>query len=52
MVLSKTWQTWIVLPELQISRLGSGKVSTEMFVRYQRSEKALMLSLLEMVIHF
>ncbi|PTQ55538.1 MAG: DNA polymerase IV [Candidatus Carbobacillus altaicus] len=32
-------------------RLRSGKFSTELFARYQRSEQALLLAMMEMVIH-
>ena len=46
----RTLQTRIGTLTLQIPRLRNGKFSTEMFVRYQRSEQALMLSLMEMVI--
>ena len=46
----RSLQTRIGTLTLQIPRLRNGKFSTEMFVRYQRSEQALMLSLMEMVI--
>lgn len=35
---------------LRVPRLRNGKFSTEMFARYQRSEQALILSLMEMVV--
>jgi putative transposase len=37
--------------ELQVPRLRSGSFSTELFERYQRSEQALVLALMEMVIN-
>jgi len=37
--------------ELQVPRIRNGEFSTEVFQRYQRSEKALVLSLLEMVVN-
>ena len=46
----RSLQTRVGTLTLQIPRLRNGKFSTEMFVRYQRSEQALMLSLMEMVI--
>jgi putative transposase len=46
----RTLQTRVGTLTLQIPRLRSGRFSTELFVRYQRSEQALMLSLMEMVI--
>ena len=46
----RTLQTRVGTLTLQIPRLRNGKFSTEMFVRFQRSEQALMLSLMEMVI--
>jgi putative transposase len=36
---------------LRMPRLRSGKFSTEMFARYQRSEQALVLAMMEMVIN-
>ena len=36
---------------LRIPRLRNGKFSTEMFARYQRSEQALVLAMMEMVIN-
>src|SRR5690606_3919992 len=36
---------------LHVPRFRDGKFSTELFARYQRSEKALVLSLMEMVVH-
>lgn len=36
---------------LRVPRLRDGKFSTELFARYQRSEQALVLSLMEMVIN-
>jgi len=36
---------------LRIPRLRDGKLSTEMFARYQRSEQALVLAMMEMVIN-
>lgn len=36
--------------ELHIPKLRNGHFSTELFARYQRNERALMLSLMEMVI--
>jgi putative transposase len=36
---------------LRIPRLRDGKFSTEMFARYQRSEQALVLAMMEMVIN-
>lgn len=35
---------------LHVPRLRNGKFSTDMFMRYQRSEQALILSLMEMVV--
>ena len=46
----RTMQTRVGTLTLQIPRLRSGRFSTELFVRYQRSEQALMLALMEMVI--
>ena len=46
----RTLQTRVGTLTLQIPRLRNGRFSTELFVRYQRSEQALMLSLMEMVI--
>ena len=46
----RTLQTRVGTLTLQVPRLRNGKFSTEMFVRFQRSEQALMLSLMEMVI--
>lgn len=37
--------------ELQIPRVRDGGFSTEMFGRYQRSEQALVLALMEMVVN-
>jgi transposase-like protein len=37
--------------ELTVPRIRNGEFSTEIFQRYQRSEKALVLSLLEMVVN-
>lgn len=37
--------------ELQVPRFRDGKFSTELFERYQRSEQALVLSLMEMVVN-
>lgn len=37
--------------ELKVPRIRNGEFSTEIFQRYQRSEKALVLSLLEMVVN-
>ena len=34
-----------------VPRLRNGEFSTELFARYQRSEQALVLSMMEMVIH-
>lgn len=36
---------------LRIPRLRHGKFSTELFARYQRNEQALVLALMEMVVH-
>ncbi|WP_028988449.1 IS256 family transposase [Thermicanus aegyptius] len=36
---------------LRVPRLRSGKFSTELFARYQRSEQALLLAMMEMVIN-
>jgi len=36
---------------LRIPLLHEGQLSTELFARYQRSEQALVLALMEMVIH-
>lgn len=36
---------------LRIPRLRNGKFSTEMFARYQRSEQALVLAMMEMVVN-
>ncbi|RDV80168.1 IS256 family transposase, partial [Ammonifex thiophilus] len=36
---------------LEVPRVRSGKFSTEMFERYQRSEQALLLALMEMVVN-
>jgi len=36
---------------LQIPRHRNGKFSTELFTRYQRSEQALVLAMIEMVIN-
>ena len=46
----RTLQTRVGTLNLQVPRLRNGKFSTEMFIRFQRSEQALMLSLMEMVI--
>ena len=46
----RTLQTRVGTLTLQVPRLRNGKFSTEMFVRFQRSEQALMLALMEMVI--
>ena len=37
--------------ELQIPRVRDGSFSTEMFARYQRSEQALVLAMMEMVVN-
>lgn len=37
--------------ELQVPRLRSGRFSTELFERYQRSEQALLLAMVEMVVN-
>jgi len=36
---------------LRVPRLRNGKFSTELFARYQRSEQALVLALMEMVVN-
>ena len=36
---------------LHVPRFRNGQFSTEMFARYQRSEQALMLTLMEMVVN-
>ncbi len=47
---SRTLQTRVGTLSLNVPRLRNGRFSTELFIRYQRSEQALMLSLMEMVI--
>lgn len=47
---SRTLQTRVGTLNLNVPRLRNGRFSTELFVRYQRSEQALMLALMEMVI--
>ena len=46
----RTLQTRVGTLSLNVPRLRNGRFSTELFIRYQRSEQALMLSLMEMVI--
>lgn len=46
----RTLQTRVGTLTLNVPRLRNGRFSTELFVRYQRSEQALMLALMEMVI--
>ena len=36
---------------LKVPRLRNGKLTTEIFARYQRSEQALLLALMEMVVN-
>jgi len=48
---TRTLKTRVGTLELQVIRDREGKFSTELFDRYQRSEKALVLSLIEMYIN-
>lgn len=47
----RTMNTRIGTLELQVPRLRSGQFSTQLFERYQRSEQALVLALMEMVVN-
>lgn len=46
----RTLQTRVGTLTLNVPRLRNGRFSSELFARYQRSEQALMLALMEMVI--
>ena len=48
---TRTLKTRVGSLELQVIRDREGKFSTELFERYQRSEKAFVLSLIEMYIN-
>lgn len=43
--------TWVGTLELEVPRDREGRFRTELFERYQRSEKALVLTLMEMVVN-
>lgn len=47
----RTMNTRVGTLELQVPRLRSGQFSTQLFERYQRSEQALVLALMEMVVN-
>ena len=47
---SRTLTTRVGTLSLRVPRLRNGRFSTELFFRYQRSEQALVLALIEMVI--
>jgi putative transposase len=61
-VRKSAWDTAMAIPiremktrvgtlELRVPRVRSGSFSTELFERYQRSEQALLLAMMEMVIN-
>lgn len=48
---SRMLKTWIGRLKLRVQRLRDGKFDTELFCRLQRSEQALLLAIMEMVIN-
>jgi putative transposase len=48
---NRTMTTRVGTIELEVPRVRDGEFSTEMFQRYQRSEQALVLSMMEMVVN-